>query len=81
MKNNSYLHLLLSFFLIVPLGQSAWIVYDQFTGYIPSYIYPVTVNAGDVITATLSWSGSEDLDIYFYKDGMDLLSDYSYIVR
>ena len=58
MKTNSYLCLLLSLFFIIPLRQSAWVVYDQFSGYIPSYIYPVTVNAGDVITATLSWPGS-----------------------
>lgn len=59
----------------------AWLQYEKFTGYIPSYTYPVTFNAGDQISAILSWPGTEDLDIYLYSDGMDLLDRNTRIDR
>ena len=55
--------------------------YLSYTGYIPSYTYPITFNAGDSISGLLSWPGAEDLDIYLYSDGMDLLDRNTRIDR
>jgi len=57
------------------------LTYTQFIGYIPSYTYPVTLRAGDTIRGLLSWPGTEDLDIYLYSDGSDLLLRDLYIDR
>ena len=52
-----------------------WLTYRQFIGYIPSYTYPVNLNAGDTIGGFLNWPDpTEDLDIYLYSEGSDLLS-------
>ena len=52
-----------------------WLTYRQFIGYIPSYTYPVSLNAGDTIGGFLNWPDpTEDLDIYLYSEGSDLLS-------
>lgn len=81
MKHPFNLYFLLALFTLVPLCKSAWIFYQQFKGVIPSYIYPIYANAGDVLRGHLSWAGSEDLDIYFYLDGMDVLSESIYTRR
>lgn len=75
---------MMSFFitsLLVSLATSTMVNYGFITGTIPSYTYPVNLNAGDVINGTLLWPGSEDLDIYFYKSGQDLLSRGTYLAR
>lgn len=76
---------MMSFFIIttllVSLASSAIVNYGYITGTIPSYTYPVTLNAGDVINGTLLWPGTEDLDIYLYKSGQDLLSRGTYLDR
>lgn len=51
-----------------------WVTYATFTGYIPPYTYPINLQAGDKLRGLLSWPGSEDLDIYLYKNGTDILS-------
>ena len=58
---------------LLQTARCAWVVYYSFDGYIPSYTYPINLQAGDALNGTLSWPGSEDLDIYLYSDGMDLL--------
>lgn len=75
---------MMSFFiatLLVSLASSAIVNYGYISGTIPSYTYPITLNAGDVVNGTLLWPGSEDLDIYFYKSGQDLLSRGTYLDR
>lgn len=37
---------------------AAWATYTQFIGYIPSYTYPINLNAGDSIRGFLSWPGT-----------------------
>jgi hypothetical protein len=54
---------LLTLFIIIflsglPSTQAVWITYKTFTGYIPSYTYPITLNAGDNLRAILSWPGA-----------------------
>jgi hypothetical protein len=60
---------------------SIWVTYTQFIGYIPSYTYPVNLNAGDTIRGFLNWATSEDLDIYLYSNGTDLLNRTTFIDR
>lgn len=57
----------------LPAYESVWATYRQFNGYLPSYIYPVNLNAGDVVRGKISWPGADDLDLYLYAEGMDLL--------
>ena len=62
----------LVFFVVVGLNLalnvcSTWVNYGIYQSSIPSYTYPLTVNAGDQIVATLSWPNSEDLDVYLYR--------------
>ena len=59
---------------LLTVAHAAWVEYYSFSGYIPSYTYPLTLQAGDVINGTCSWPGGEDLDIYLYSNGMDLLN-------
>lgn len=40
---------------------------------IPSYVYPIQLNAGEKVKIILSWPGSQDLDLYLIEDGKDLL--------
>ena len=70
-----------AFFTFVIYTQSAWIYYGVYESTIPSYTYPIDVNAGDVVTATLSWPNSQDLDSYIYRAGMDLLSRVTWLDR
>lgn len=75
---------MMSFFittLLVGLASSAIVNYGYITGTIPSYTYPINLNAGDVLEGTLSWPGTEDLDIYLYRSGQDLLSRGTYLDR
>lgn len=58
-----------------------WVPYTQYTSYIPSYTYPVQLQAGDVLSGYLTWPGTSDLDIYLYQDNMDLLSRSTYTDR
>ena len=51
-----------------------WRTYTRFNGYIPSYTYPIQLNAGDSLSGYLTWPGPEDLDIYLYTNGSNLLS-------
>ena len=51
-----------------------WVIYTQFSGYLPSYTYPLSLSAGDQVVGNLSWTGTRDLDLYLYKDGSDLLN-------
>ena len=67
--------------LIVNFSFSLWVPYTQFFGHIPSYTYPFQINAGDVLRGLLSWSNSQDLDIYLYRSGMDLLSRNTWVDR
>lgn len=70
----------LSIFL-VSLTTSSTVSFGTYSNSIPSYTYPFTLNAGDTISQNLSWSNSQDLDIYLYKQGQDLLSRSTYIDR
>jgi hypothetical protein len=60
--------------LLASLAESAIVNYGTYNNYIPSYTYPFTLNAGDTISQNLSWANSEDLDIYLYRQGQDLLN-------
>lgn len=67
---------------LVAVCSGAWVPYTSFNGYIPSYTYKMlNLNTGDVIRGLLSWPGSQDLDIYLYQDGMNLLSRSVYTDR
>lgn len=66
---------------LLPECLSVWIPYRQFVGYIPSYTYKVNLNAGDTIRGYLTWPVGEDLDIYLYRSGQDLLSSSTYVTR
>ena len=74
-------YFLLSFIFILPTSKAAWTTYSTFTGYIPSYVYPMTLSAGDVIRGYLTWPSTIDLDIYLYKSGQNLLTDLTYVKR
>lgn len=50
------------------------LAYGVYNSTIPSYTYPVQLNAGDHLIATLSWPNSQDLDLYLYSNGQDLLN-------
>lgn len=79
--NSQLLCLIVCALLMVKKSVAGWVPYTRFVGYIPSYTYPIQLNAGDVISGYLVWPGGEDLDIYLYKSPMDLLSRNSYIDR
>lgn len=41
---------------LLPLSmQQTWKTYTVFEGYVPSYIYPITLNAGDFLRGYLNW--------------------------
>jgi hypothetical protein len=63
-----------SIFFLIPMAIGAIANYGYYENYIPSYTYPFTLNAGDIISKNLSWTGTQDLDIYLYKQGQDLLN-------
>lgn len=54
--------ILLYFFTLLnllPLSmQQTWKTYSVFDGYLPSYIYPLTLNAGDFLRGYLNWPNS-----------------------
>jgi len=79
--NSFYFLLCLFFILTISQSQTSWTTYSQFTGYLPPYTYPVTLNAGDTISGFMDWPNSNDLDLYIYKAGMDLISGSTYLVR
>lgn len=56
------------------ISSGNWVKYQTYTGHFPSYVYSVTLNAGDRLKAVLSWPDNVDLDLYLYSDGMNLLS-------
>lgn len=68
-------------YLLMEFGVSNWVIYSHFSGYIPSYVYPLELRGGDRISGILSWTGSRDLDLYLYKSGSDILSRYDYLDR
>ena len=67
--------------LLIILGSSTLIPYQLVSGYIPSLIYPLNLNAGDSIIGTCSWTVDADLDVYFYPSGTDLLVRSGYLTR
>lgn len=71
----------LLFFALLLLVYGAPVNYGNYDNTIPSYTYPIYMNVGDVLNATLSWPNTQDLDIYLYKEGMDLLSRATYLAR
>ena len=36
-------------------------------------IYSFNLNAGDIVTGSLSWAVTADLDLYLHSQGQDLL--------
>jgi hypothetical protein len=38
-------------------------------------IYSINLNIGDTVTATLSWTGTADLDVFMHSQGQDLLGN------
>lgn len=59
--NFQSLHLLmlpLILLLTIPHSHCAWKPYTRFIGYIPSYTYPITLNAGDTLRGFLTWPGT-----------------------
>jgi hypothetical protein len=36
-------------------------------------IYSINLNAGDIVTGSLSWAVTADLDLYLHSQGQDLL--------
>ena len=60
--------------LLASLTKSTIVNYGTYNNFIPSYTYPFTLNAGDTISQNLSWANSQDLDIYLYMQGQDLLN-------
>ena len=73
--------IVLTFVLLLCLASTSIVNYGTYTNTIPSYTYPFTLNAGDTIVANLYWPSSADLDIYFYKQGQDLLSRSVWLAR
>lgn len=67
--------------LFITLASSAAVNYGAYDNTVPSYTYPVYLNAGDKIVANLSWPNSQDLDIYLYQQGQDLLSRSTWLAR
>ncbi len=60
----SILTYLFTFLYLLPLCvQQTWKTYTVFDGYLPSYIYPITLNAGDFLRGYLNWPNTQDLDI------------------
>lgn len=72
---------MLIFLLLFFQTHQQWVTFTTFHGYVPSYTYPVNLNAGDRITGFLTWQGLDDLDIYLYQDGMDLLNRNIWIAK
>lgn len=72
---------LLCLFLILPIYKNAWILFSQSSGYLPPYVYPVTLTAGTTVRGVLNWSTANDLDLYFYSTGVDLLSRSTFLTR
>ena len=72
---------LLACFSMTNYNQSEWVPYGIYESSIPSYTYPIDANAGDVVTAILSWPNNQDLDSYIYISGMNILSRYQYLKR
>lgn len=72
---------LLILLLLLCLASAATVNYGNYDNTIPSYTYPIYLNAGDKLNATLSWPNSQDLDIYLYRQGQDLLSRSTYLAR
>lgn len=67
---------------LLPLSlQQTWKTFTVFDGLLPSYIYPLTLNAGDSLRGYLNWPNTQDLDIYLYQQGQDLLSFSIYLKR
>lgn len=69
------------FAALICLISSAIVNYGNYDNAIPSYTYPVNLNSGDTLQATMAWSNSEDLDLYLYKAGQDLLSRGTWLAR
>ena len=69
------------FAALVCLVSGAIVNYGTYDNTFPSYTYPVQLNAGDNLQATLSWPNSEDLDLYLYRSGQDLLSRDTWLAR
>lgn len=61
--------------------QGAWVHFTTYETTLPSYLVPVNMNAGDRLVATLTWPNSQDLDLYLYPDGWDLLSRNNWMDR
>ena len=49
-------------------------VYSQHLGYMRSYTYLFNLTAGDKLRAVLSWPTTVDFDIYFYRNGSNILN-------
>lgn len=62
-------------------SKATWLTYTSFRGYLPTHTYPLTLNAGDRINATVKWANtSADIDVYLYPSGVDLLLLDGYII-
>ena len=73
---------LLSWLCFVTLWEGSrcdWVPHSTQNGFFPSYVYPIDLVAGDVLYSRLSWPGNEDLDLYLYRDGSNILGDSIYI--
>lgn len=64
----------LAIFLVLNHSYAGWITYKSFSNTIPSYTYEINLNAGDTIRGVLSWPNNQDLDLYFYQNGVNLLA-------
>ena len=63
-------------------SKATWLTYTSFRGYLPTHTYPLTLNAGDRINATVKWANtSTDIDVYLYQSGVDLLLRSNYLIR
>ena len=81
MQYKIYMRIVLILILLIVLGNSDLVNYGSIQNTIPSYTYPITLRVGDTLVATLSWTNTQDLDIYIYKQGQDLLSRSVYLAR
>ena len=64
----------------VMYSKATWLTYTSFRGYLPTHTYPLTLNAGDRINATVKWANtSTDIDVFLYPSGVDLLLRSGYL--
>jgi hypothetical protein len=63
------LTLITSVVVLLILVQGADIVFKTYTGIFPGGCYPVSLNQGNIFTASLSWTVAPglDLDLRLYK--------------